>query len=710
MLPTEPENQDGIDLVTKWIDEINLSERELQPWWKSGDIIVRRFKNENRENGGGRPSITANRRRFAVLWSNVQTLQPAIYAKQPVPMVDRRYRDEDPVGKVASDVLERALGFSLDQYDFDGRVKLCVLDYLLPGRGQVWVRYIPHMKTLNAEQDPELGEGEEDADTTEVGEIEGPGPDDSAMHEGMEGEPQEEVVYEEVQCDHVAWKDFLTNPSREWSEVRWVARRVYMTKDELVKRFGAEKAKQVPIKTTVVGADQATDAQRQSNMTGEVYEIWDKPSKCAYWVCKGYTGDVLDKREDPLGLREFFPCPAPLNATVANDSTIPVPDYVQYQDQAEELDDLTARIGKLQDALRMVGVYAGEANRELQQVFAAGNENKLIPIDTMDLWKEKGGVRGLIEWVPVDMVIQVLKGCYEARAQILNDIYQITGLSDIIRGESNPNETATAQRLKGQWGSLRVRDRQRDLQRFCRDAIRLKAEIIAEHFSIDTLKVMTNVKLLTQAEKQQIEQIMPMLEQAKAAQMPIPPGIEPPPEMMELMSEPTWEDVMALLKNDALRSFRIDVETDSTVEPDENAAKMAFTEFTGAVVGLMQAAAGIVPTAPYTAPLFAEILKQGARTFNVSRSMEDVIDKVFEQAEAQPPVQPEGPPQPEPPDETAMAVEQMKSQTAQMQAQIEQQRTQMEGQLGAAELQLKGQELQVKAAALARDPTPQGIA
>ena len=694
MASNEPDNQEAVNLVTKWIDEINLAERELQPWWKAGDIIVRRYKNENRNRDGGRLSVNANRRRFAVLWSNVQTLQPAIYAKQPKPMVDRRYRDEDPVGKVASDVLERALGFSLDQYDFDGRVKLCVLDYLLPGRGQVWVRYIPHMRTLNAEQDPELGEGEQDADTTEVGEIEGPG-------------ETEEVVYEEVQCDHVAWKDFLTNPSREWSEVRWVARRVYMTKEELVKRFGKDKAKQVPITTTSAGTDTATDAQRQANQTGEVYEIWDKPSKRAFWVCKGVTSGVLDEREDPLNLREFFPCPSPLNATTGNDSTIPVADYVMYQDQAEELDDLTGRIGKLQEALRMVGVYAGEANRELQLVFSPGNENKLIPIDTFDLWKEKGGVKGLIEWVPVDMVIQVLKGCFETRAQILNDIYQITGLSDIIRGESNPNETATAQRLKGQWGSLRVRDRQRELQRFARDAIRLKAEIIAEQFSIETLKVMTNVKLLTQAEKQQIEQIMPMIEQAKAQQLPIPPGIEPPPEMMELMSQPTWEEVQSLLKNDALRSFRIDVETDSTVEPDENAAKAAFTEFTGAVVGLMTAAAGIVPTAPYTAPLFAEILKQGARTFNVSRQMEDVIDKVFETAEQQPPAQPPGPP---PPDDTAIQVEQMKGQTAQMQAQIEQQRTEMEGQLGAAELQLKGQELQVKAAALARDPTPQASA
>jgi hypothetical protein len=689
MITPEPENTEAVALVTKWIDEINLAEKELQPFWKAGDIIVRRFKNENRNRTGGRPSAGFDRRRFAVLWSNVQTLQPAIYAKQPKPMVDRRYRDEDPVGKVASDVLERALGFSLDQYDFDGRLKLCVLDYLLPGRGQVWVRYIPHMEKINAEQDPELGEGEEDADRSEVGEV------------------GEKVVYEEVQCDHVAWKDFLTNPAREWAEVRWVARRVYMTKAELTERFGKDKANLVPISTTSTGSDTATDAQKQANQTGEVYEIWDKPSKRAFWVAKGYTGGVLDERDDPLGLREFFPCPNPLNATTANDSTIPVADYVQYQDQAEELDDLTARIGKLQDALRMVGVYAGEANRELQLVFSPGNENKLIPIDTYDLWKEKGGVKGLIEWVPVDMVIQVLKGCYEARAQILNDIYQITGLSDIIRGESNPNETATAQRLKGQWGSLRVRDRQRDLQRFARDAIRLKAEIIAEHFGIETLKVMTNVKLLTQAEKQQIEQIMPLIQQAEQQGLPVPPGLAPPPEMLELMNQPTWEEVQALLKDDALRSFRIDVETDSTVEPDENAAKAAFTEFTAAIVGLMQAAATIVPTAPYTAPLFAEILKQGARTFNVSRQMEDVIDKVFETAGAQPPAQPPGPPAPDP---NIVQAEQIKGQTAQMEAQAEQQRTQVDAALGLAELDYKREELYVKREALRRDPTPQGSA
>lgn len=682
MASKEPLTEDG-KAVQRWIEEIDLAERGCQTWWRSGDVIIRRYKNEVRNGRGGANAVYNPIRRFAILWSNIQTLAPAIYAKRPTPEVSRRFNDPDPVGKVAADVLERALSYSLESYDFDGHMQLCRNDYLLTGRGQLWARYVPHIRTVEA-GDVDKGEGEEAE------------------------EPGEEVEYEEVVCDHVAWKDFLTNPTREWAETRWVARRVYMTRAELVKRFG-KIGNRVPLDAGSKPANENTsdDPTQDVSKKAQIYEIWDKTTRRAYWISKTFTESVLDEKEDPLGLRNFFPCPPPLNATVGPDSTIPIPDYVQYQDQADELDDLTQRIAKLQNALRMVGVYAGEANQLLQNVFTPGNENALIPIDTYDLFKEKGGVRGLIEWVPVDMVIQVLKGCYEARAQVIQDIYQITGLSDIIRGDSDPNETATAQGIKAQWGSLRVRDRQKDVQRFARDAIEIKAEIISEHFSIDTLKAMTNIKLLTNAEKQQIAQVMPLIQQAQQSGLPVPPGIEPPPEMLELMSQPTWEDVQGLLKNDALRSFRIDIETDSTIEPDETAQKQSFTEYVGAVTQLLTVASQIVPVAPYTSPLFAEIFKQSARVFRVSRTLEDTIDKVFNTAEAQPPVQPEGPPAPDP---TQLQAEQIKGETAMVQAQTEQQRTQMEGELGMAELGLKQQELQLKAAAMQRDPNPQATA
>ncbi len=701
--------EDG-KIVQKWIEAIDLAERQCATWWRSGDIVIRRYKNEIRNGRGNANAVVDPIRRFAILWSNVQTLAPAIYAKRPTPEVSRRFNDPDPVGKVAADVLERALSYSIEAYDFDGRLQLCRNDYLLPGRGQLWARYVPHLKEVEA-GDVEKDEGEPN---------EGPGADETPMHEGAEGEPLEEVEYEEVLCDHVAWKDFLTNPTREWSETRWVARRVFMTRGECIKRFGEKLGKRIPLDGGTNPNDDGPDTEDRfsEKAKAQIYEIWDIVSRKVYWLSKSFTERCLDIRPDPLGLRNFFPCPSPLNATTGPDSTIPVPDYVFYQDQAEELDDLTQRISKLQDALRMVGVYAGEENVTLQNVFTPGNENTLIPIDAYDLFKEKGGIKGLIEWVPIDMVIQCLKGCYEARSQIIQDIYQITGLSDIIRGDSDPNETATAQGLKAQWGSLRVRDRQKEIQRFARDALEIKAEIISEHFSIETLRAMTNIKLMTNAEKQQAQlamqqQAMVWQGQAQAAQaqgMQPPPQPQPDPQVMDLMQQPSWEDVTALLKNDALRSFRIDIETDSTIEPDETAQKQAFTEYVGAVTQLMQVASTILPGAPYVAPLFSEIFKQSARVFRVSRTLEDTIDKVFSTAEQQPPVQPEGPAQPPPVDPAQLQAEQMKSQTAMVQAQNEQQRTQMEGQLGAAEIQLKEQELQLKAAALARDPNPQAAA
>jgi hypothetical protein len=697
-----------------WIAEIQAAEKACSDWYRSGDIIIRRYKNAAPSTGrGAAQAASVLLRRYAILWSNVQTLGPAIYARKPNAEVSRRFKDEDPVGKVAADVLERALNYTLDAYDFDAQLKLCREDYLLPGRGQVWVRYVPHMEEVDSEQDPTEGEGEADEDRNDTEE-----PD----AEGVESR----VAYEEVLCDHVAWKDFLTNPTREWSETRWVARRVFMTRKQLVERFGSKIGNQVPLDYGAPQRGAETDVDERDAMSkrAQVYEVWDKDSKKAYWINASFPAQPLDERDDPLGLKDFFPCPKPLCATQAPDSTIPVPDYIYYQDQAEELDDLTQRIGKLQDALRMVGVYAGEEGNKLQNVFTPGNENTLIPIDAYDLFKEKGGIRGLIEWVPIDMVIQCLKGCYEARQQILEDIYQITGLSDIIRGASNPNETATAQGLKSQWGSLRVRDRQKAIQDFARDTIRIKGEIISEQFGIDTLKAMTGVQLMTNAEKMQaqawiqqqqlIAQQQQMMAQMQGGQPQQPPPQAQPPFNPDLLEQPSWEDVDALLKNEPMRQFRIDIETDSTVEPDESQAKQDFVEGSQAVVQLLQAAAGIVPSAPYTAPLFGEMMQELARKFRFSRSMEDAIDKIFEQASQMQPVQPPGP---EPADPNILEAEKVKGQVEMMKAQSEQQRTQsdnqiaqMEARLKEMELMLKGQELQVKASALARDPTPQGSA
>jgi len=49
------------------------------------------------------------------------------------------------------------------------------------------------------------------------------------------------------------------------------------------------------------------------------------------WIAKNFPKE-LDRKDDPLGLTEFFPCPMPLFATVTTGSLIPVPDYCEYQE------------------------------------------------------------------------------------------------------------------------------------------------------------------------------------------------------------------------------------------------------------------------------------------------------------------------------------------------------------------------------------------
>lgn len=711
-MAVEANQTDGQKLVGYWIDRLDESEKWQRNWLANCRRIVRRYKNvwrdstqDNNTNDDDDLGQANGRRRYSILWSNIQTLQPAVYARTPKPLVSRRYKDPDPVGKVVADVLERALEFAIDTYDFDDRMQLTRDDYLLLARGQVWVRYVPHVGVGS----PENEEIEEASEGQITGDQENEGAAD-------------QIAYQEVLCDHVAYDDWGMEPCRNWSETGYVWRRAYLTREQLIERFGEKLGREIPLDWKPK-TEESRESQTVDDHKAQIYEIWNKPDGEVIWISRGYTKAALDRRADPLGLKDFFPCPRPAMGTTPQDAYIPVPDYVFYQDQAQEVDELSQRIGKLIDALQIRGFYAAEEGMNLNNLFASG-DNMLIPVNGFESLQDKGGAKGIVEWFPVEQVIETLKACIETRRQMLEDIYQITGISDILRGASDPRETATAQTLKGQWGALRVRDKQRELQRFARDVLDIKAQIIASKFGVDTLKTMTDVKLLTNAEKAQIQQMMALHQQAMQSSqsqgLPPPPPPPIPPEAQQLMEQPSWEDVMGLMRDKARLQFRIDIETDSTIEPDEAASKQSFVEYVGALSQLLTVASTIVPGAPYTAPLFGEIAKQSARVFNVSPTLEDVIDKVFSTAEQQPPAQAPGagPTGPTPAEMQLKAAEtQQAAQDSQQAHAVEAAKLQLQARdqqvqhaLDGARLQLDAQGLQLKSQALARDPTPQGTA
>jgi hypothetical protein len=131
---------------------------------------------------------------------------------------------------------------------------------------------------------------------------------------------------------------------------------------------------------------------------------------------------------------------------------------------------------------------------ELQAVLT-GVENAAIPVQNWQTFIEKGGVKGAVDWLPIKEMADTLMVLAESRERLKQELYEVTGIGDIIRGASDPDETATAQRIKGKFAGLRLEDKKDKVETFCRDAIELMVEVISEHFQPETWKLMTGLQL-----------------------------------------------------------------------------------------------------------------------------------------------------------------------------------------------------------------------
>lgn len=654
--PTEQSTEGGQktdQMQDYWKKELARAEKHFDSFWKKGDKLYKLFAKQGGEND--------SKRKFAMLWANTEVLKPSIYARPPIPQVSRRYRDKDPVGRLAAEILERASGFEFERMNLDSVLRAVRDDLLLPGRGAAWVRY-------EAEIEGDEGEGYDDAEGSEE-QLEAKMQAETPKLPTAQGAaPTAEAVEPTVKehktvVDYIHYRQFLHSPARRWEEVTWVAKAVYMTDKEGKARFKG-KWKGVPLDHKAQSdskADGVTDPKLENSQHAQatVYEIWCKTHKKVYFVAKG-ASQVLDTIDPYLDFEGFFPCPKPVYATVTNNSLLPTPDYKYYQDQAEEIDQLTARIGKLIDSLKLVGFYPagaeGDVSAAMEKALSPSADSQMIPVASWAAFSERGGGNAIV-WLPIREVVETLRACIEVRNQAVQDVYQITGISDILRGASNANETATAQSIKAQWGSVRVRDRQQELVRFARDLTRMVCEVISENYDPQYLITMTNIELpqepppppqqppmqppqptgdpqQDQAAQQQMQQMQAQQQQAMQAHQ------QQVQEYQAAMQK--VQDAFELLANDDMRGYRIEIETDSTIQPDEDAEKQRRTEFVTAIGGLLQQAVPLLGAAPELAPLVGETILFTARGFRAGRQLEDVIEQAFKAVQdrmSQPPPQ-----------------------------------------------------------------------
>ena len=639
----------GIGEVRRWATEIQLAESQFRKWReqsaKNWDRYRARDKRKNSYNS---------------LYANTSILFPIIYNTMPTPDIRKRWDKEDKLGKCVSEVLSRAITFNLDTTNFDRQIRMDVLDMLICARGISRVRYVPNL--------------------VQVGDIEQEGePDDETNleHQALQGESFEELEWETAPIEHVQWDEYLHGPGKTWDSIPWFAFKHNLTHKELVERFG-EKGELVPLDSGPSADDQKRyqdDQTFELFQTACVWEIWDKDKREVLWVNLQMRSGPLKREDDPYGFDNFFPVPEPLIAIVDSDVQNPPSLFEQYQEQADELDRISGRINRIVNAIKARGLYDPSLGTQVSELFR-GEDNDLIPAsENIRMLQENGGIDKFIWFAPLEMLMNVVQGLYAAREQCKAVIYELTGISDIMRGSTDAAETLGAQNLKVAFGKGRVSDMQRNVQRYIRDLIRLQAQVISKKFEIPTLRLMTQKDYPTEAEY--LAQVAPMLMQAQQQAMmaamsgqpaPPPPQIPPKPE--------TWEDIDAILKSDEMRTFRVDIETDSTIAATQQDDLEQMTMAMTAVTAVIEKLWPMVQSQALPLEAAKELVLVVCRKFKFGSTLEDVFDQIQ---------------QPPPPPDPNAGKAQAEMQKAQMGAQVDLQKHQATLQANAA---AKQQEMQ----------------
>lgn len=527
--------------VEKWLKKISAAEKKYESYY---NLIkeTREFYKDNRGFG-------YNVGHYNIFWSTIETLKPFLYFKQPKPYLERSGKSANKIEKLACDILSKSLIWNLQQFDFDSIIKYARNDFLISGCGIVWERYHPNFEFVSSAQDSKRK---------------------------IEIKSSEKVISEYVNPEN-----FLADCDEVgiWEDVSWVARKIYMSKEQAIATFGETACLNL--------ADKEDDKDCKDIC---IYEIWDKESKKVYWLAKEKTDDFIRVANNPLKTQGFFPCPKPIFATLTNDSIIPVPDYCLIKELLSELNGIHSRMRLTMQALKVSGAY-DNSFPELGSIL--NKDVTLVAAKDFQRLKDCGGLKGILDFIPIEQYITALEQLAQRRQDIINQIYEITGVSDIMRGSSNSEDTATAVTKKTNFGTLRNQDRQNDMQRFIKDLFTIKAEIICEQFSAETLL-----------------------------------GFLPPEQ--QILPE-AWQAVL-LLKDEKMRGMILEIENDNVFNAEAEAEKTL-----SGIKALNELIISALPTVsqqPLLLPLYRSMIESFCTSLPKARPFESVIEKVFNAVEA----------------------------------------------------------------------------
>lgn len=680
-----------------WQEQINTALVHERRWRKEALHAENLFFGPDEDSGTGDSDAAPAENRISdetsLIHGNIEVLKPLIFSETPTPIVQRRWRGDgrtDETDLMAAEAGQRIAQWILSTTDFDAAMERARDDWLIAGRGAARGMYRAEFE-------------------------------ERQLVNPLTGEPAVEEVksHEEVMARGTEWRRLLLAPAAGWDQMPWIAFEVPMTRARIEKRFPEMRDritypnKGLRGRSRAFGDEDREDRTLSSQIdrsgepitspfdTATVWEIWNRETRMVIWWSPDCKDAILDKQQDPLGLEHFFPMPKPLLATTRGDSMNPRPDIAYYAERAREIDMATKKMHELLKVLAVVGLFPGSMADTVSGMMEG--KNKLIPVQSWIALMEKGGASNIIQWLPLDQIIACLNALQMMREAAKQAMFEASGVSDIMRAQGDPNETATAQQIKGRYAGLRLSSRQRRMAIFARDMLRIMMEMALELFDSDRLAEIVGLDIpATEAERQMmlaeieagraahaeamaqyqvLQQAVEVLQQQNQQVPPLPPPPQEP--KFDRVPETSWEAVHERLRRDFSRKITIQIETDSTVLADEQADKEARIEFLGAFSTFVQQLAPLAASGQFDMKTVKELLLFGVRAFPKSRTLEGMISQL--------PDEPQGPPK----EETQVIVAKIKAETDKLLAEMEMADKERDR---AHEMQMKGADMLARGA------------
>jgi hypothetical protein len=493
-------------------------------------------------------------------WSVVGVEHVGVYSNQPVPDVRPRNEPQNPLFRSIATAIRRGLAFCIDHPSFDKSMHRSIDDFLAMGLGTLRIKIDSDMSEETMEE-PIMGEEQTPQGVMQV-------------QVGTRPKVIEKVGDQVIRWEYVPWARFGYEPCNDMEHCGWIYFRHRMTMLQIKKRFGRT------ISASKDESDRQGDPNNWKSTTHDIYEIWDKNKKEVVFMAKGES-ELIEVREDPLELIDFWCIPDAMMTNLPSEELIPQADYDYIEHYDRELNRLQERRASILEQIKASGAYDAGIP-ELKGILEL-DDGEMLPIQNMlARMQSAGGSKEFMWFQPIIEKLQALEIISQQIQLVKAQVDEILGISDIVRGVTKASETATAQEIKGRWVGVRLTRKRETVIYTVKQMMRMMAQLLVSHITPENLQRITQMQIT--------------------------------------------EEMLGIMQDDMMMQYIIDIESDSTVAKDENAEKESYQAMLTAVGQFAQAVMPMVQSNIMPATISSAILQAGLKPYaSHDRALEEAM-------------------------------------------------------------------------------------